>query len=161
MWKKSLTLSELYEINGTEFTCTSVDTKSHILRFFNHKTTPDLPACRAIQMTGSFPVAFQAKTWQKEWGKYYIHYANTRREIDITGHRFTDGGMLANFPVKYLDNEDMRPMYFSHKKTESTIMYGFGINGLKDSEEDKKIFSKDGREEELVALSNEADKKRL
>ena len=68
--------------------------------------------------------------------------------------------MLANFPVKYLDNEDMRPMYFSHKKTESTIMYGFGINGLKDSEEDKKFFSKDGREEELVALSNEADKKR-
>ena len=58
IWKVELTMRELYEVNGKEFTCTSVDTDSQILRFFNHKTTPDLPACRAIQMTGSFPVAF-------------------------------------------------------------------------------------------------------
>ena len=60
-----MTLSDLYQVNGKEFTCTAVDINSKILRFFNHKTTPDLPACRAIQMTGSFPVAFQAKRWQK------------------------------------------------------------------------------------------------
>ena len=33
----------------------------------------------------------------------------------MTGHEMIDGGMLANFPLKYLDNEKMRPMYFSHK----------------------------------------------
>lgn len=37
--------------------------------------------------------------------------------------------MLANFPIKYLDNEKMRPMYFSHKKIEgTTTLYGFGVN---------------------------------
>ena len=51
-----------------------MDIKNHVLRFFNHKTTPDLPVCKAIQMTGSFPFAFEAQEWQEKWGKYYIHY---------------------------------------------------------------------------------------
>ena len=41
-----------------EFTCTAVDIDNNVLRFFNHKTTPDLPVVKAVQMTGSFPVAF-------------------------------------------------------------------------------------------------------
>jgi hypothetical protein len=45
----------------------------------------------------------------------------------MTGCRLTDGGTLANFPIKYLDNEDMRPMYFSHAKTSKTLMYGIGL----------------------------------
>jgi len=56
-------------------------------------------------MTGSFPIAFEAMSWKKEWGVYYVHYSNRRREIDLTGHKFTDGGMLANFPIIFLDNE--------------------------------------------------------
>ena len=81
-----------------------MDLDDQILRFFNHKTTPDLPVCKMIQMSGSFPIAFQAQKWDKSWGKYYIHYDNVRKEIDLTGHEFTDGGLLANFPIKYLDN---------------------------------------------------------
>ena len=75
-----------------------------------------MPIAKAVQMTGSFPVAFKSQTWKSDWGKYYIHYHSTRRELDLTGHNFTDGGLLSNFPIKYLDNENMRPMYFSHKK---------------------------------------------
>jgi hypothetical protein len=30
-------------------------------------------------MTGSFPVAFKAQQWKKEWGKYYIHYDTIRK----------------------------------------------------------------------------------
>jgi len=49
----------------------------------------------------------------------------------LTGHTFTDGGLLANFPIKYLDNEMMRPMYFSHKKhPRHTILYGFGLDEI-------------------------------
>jgi predicted acylesterase/phospholipase RssA len=55
-------------------------------------------------MTGSFPVAFEPQKWKTEWGKYYIHYKNTRKEVDLTEAPFTDGGMLANFPVKFIDN---------------------------------------------------------
>lgn len=64
-----------------------------------------MPVCKAVQMTGSFPVAFESQKWDtKNWGKYYIHFDHCRREVDLDGHQFTDGGVLANFPVKYLDN---------------------------------------------------------
>jgi predicted acylesterase/phospholipase RssA len=98
-YSKQLTLKEYYDLIGVEFTCTSVDLHDKIERFFNHKTTPDLPICRAVQMTGSFPVAFLSLKWEKDWGKYYIHYDTTRRELDLEGHHFSDGGMLANFPL--------------------------------------------------------------
>ena len=65
-----------------------------------------MPIAKAVQMTGSFPVAFKSQTWKSDWGKYYIHYHSTRRELDLTGHNFTDGGLLSNFPIKYLDNEN-------------------------------------------------------
>lgn len=35
--------------------------------------------------------------------------------IDITGHEFTDGGLLANFPIKYMDNDLIRKRYFAQK----------------------------------------------
>ena len=80
-------------------------------------------------MSGSFPCVFEAQRWKKEGGKYYIHYTNTRKEIDLEGVQFTDGGLLANFPLKYLDNEKMRPMYFAHQTVKGeTILYGFGVN---------------------------------
>lgn len=57
----------------------------------------------------------------------------------MTGHTFTDGGLLANFPIKYLDNEMMRPMYFSHKKNENqTILYGFGLDQISTEPEEGK-----------------------
>jgi predicted acylesterase/phospholipase RssA len=55
-------------------------------------------------MTGSFPVGFKAMAWKENWGNYFIHYQNYRREVFLTGHEFTDGGILANFPIKYFDN---------------------------------------------------------
>lgn len=129
-WAENVTMKEFFEITDIEFTCTSVDVKNHILRFFNHKTTPDLPVKMAVLMTGSFPVAFESQKWKPEWGKYYVHYSNTRKEITLDGINFTDGGMLANFPVKFLDNEKMRPMYFSFIKNDKTSFYGFGLNQL-------------------------------
>ena len=40
--------------------------------------------------------------------------------------------MLSNFPIEYLDNERMRPMYWSHPKRKTTEIYGFGLNEVKD-----------------------------
>jgi hypothetical protein len=65
-------------------------------------------------MTGSFPVAFKAQKWDSKWGNYRIHYADHRREFFLDDHEFTDGGMLANFPIKYYDNDHIRDVYFSH-----------------------------------------------
>lgn len=101
---KGITMNEYYKLTAVEFTCTSVDLNDKIERFFNHKTTPLLPVCKAVQMTGSFPIAFQCLAWKSEWGPYYVHYHSERTELDLTNHRFTDGGLLANFPLKFLDN---------------------------------------------------------
>ena len=99
-------------------------------------------------MTGSFPVAFKAQKWRKQWGKYYVHYEYIRREIDLEDHEFTDGGMLSNFPIKYLDNEKIRPMYFAHPKTEKTILYGFGLNYIPDKE-----FEEEKEEKKKAAIN--------
>jgi hypothetical protein len=49
----------------------------------------------------------------------------------LTGHNFTDGGLLANFPLKFLDNEKFREKYFSHTSVkEKTFLYGFGLDKL-------------------------------
>jgi predicted acylesterase/phospholipase RssA len=132
---QKITLSEYYKLTKIELTCTSVDLDNQVLRFFNHKTTPNLPVCRSVQMTGSFPVGFKAQQWQPSWGKYLVHYADVRREVNITGHEFTDGGMLANFPIKYFDNDYIRDNYFSHvinksKNKYETILLGFGLDKL-------------------------------
>ena len=41
--------------------------------------------------------------------------------------------MLSNFPIEYLDNEKMRPIYWSHPKSKTTNIYGFGLNYVQDS----------------------------
>ena len=46
----------------------------------------------------------------------------------------TDGGMLANFPIKYMDNEQIRKRYFSQKSVKgTTILLGFGLDYLDSS----------------------------
>ena len=88
-------------------------------------------------MTASYPIAFEAIRWKKEWGKYYIHYAHPRKEIDLAGHQFTDGGFLSNFPIKFLDNESVRPMYFSHMSSNKTRIFGFGLEEVTEEEKEK------------------------
>lgn len=60
-----ITMKQYYCMTNVELSCTSVDLDNKTLRFFNHKTTPNLPVCKAVQMTGSFPVAFKAQKWKK------------------------------------------------------------------------------------------------
>lgn len=58
-------MKDFYQLSGgVEFTCTGVDLEDKILRFFNHKTTPFLPVYKAVQLTGSFPIAFEAQKWR-------------------------------------------------------------------------------------------------
>ena len=82
-------------------------------------------------MSGSFPCAFKAQKWQSEWGRYNVFYSHERLSIDLTDHEFTDGGLLANFPIKYLDNASMNKKYFSHTpQPGSTIILGFGLDQI-------------------------------
>ena len=122
---------QYYKLTKVELTCTSVDLNNKVLRFFNHKTTPHLPVCKCVQMTGSFPVGFKAQKWKKQWGKYNVYLLEQKIEICLNNHEFTDGGLLANFPIKYMDNEEIRKRYFSHKAVkDETILLGFGLDYL-------------------------------
>ena len=60
---KAITLKEFYDLNGVEFTLTAVDLNDQTLRLFNHKTAPNLPLCKAVKFSGSFPVAFKSHKW--------------------------------------------------------------------------------------------------
>ena len=111
-----------------EFTCTSVDLDNKILRFLNHKTTPDLPVTTAVRMTTSFPGAFKALKWNKKWGNYYIYFSRQRLSIDLTGNQMTDGGILANFPLKYTDNDDLNNKYFTFSQKSTTEVIGIGLD---------------------------------
>jgi len=51
-------MSQYYQLNQIEFTCTTVDINDKIIRFLNHKTTPDIPIAYAVQLTSSFPFGF-------------------------------------------------------------------------------------------------------
>jgi predicted acylesterase/phospholipase RssA len=73
-------------LTNVELTCTSVDLDDKILRLFNKKTTPFLPVCKAVQMSGSFPGAFKAQKWDKRWGVYSIFYHAYRADIRLTDH---------------------------------------------------------------------------
>ena len=70
----TITMIQYYTIRPVQFTCTSVDLDDKVLRLFNKKTTPYLPVCKAVQMTGSFPGVFKAQKWKHEWGKYHVFY---------------------------------------------------------------------------------------
>jgi len=59
-----INMRQYYRMTGIELSCTSVDLDNKVLRFFNQKTTPFLPVCKAVQMTGSFPVGFKAQKWK-------------------------------------------------------------------------------------------------
>ena len=52
--------------------------------------------------------------------------------------------MLANFPLRYLDNERMRPKYFAHPRIKKidgseteTILIGIGFNYTPNKDEGK------------------------
>ena len=79
-------------------------------------------------MSGSFPAAFKAQKWKKNWGNYNIYYKTYKAEINLTNHEFTDGGLLANFPIRYLDNKDLCKKYFSHVPNSLTTILGFGLD---------------------------------
>jgi hypothetical protein len=44
--------------------------------------------------------------------------------------------MLANFPIKYLDNDYMRAKYFSHMKKNCQFL-GFGLDGIAEGDYNK------------------------
>ena len=96
------------------------------MRFLNHKTSPDLPVVNSIQIAFAMPFLVKLPKWKRSWGKYYVHYRNRRKEIDLTGHTFIDGSIIDSSPLIYLQNERLRQIFFARKPNAASKIMCFG-----------------------------------
>ena len=81
-----LTMKEMYEKYGKDFTCTAYNLTLKKTEYFNHKTHPTMPCIIAIRMSCNIPLVF-AK--YKYMNSYYI-----------------DGGASDNLPLELVDKDD-------------------------------------------------------
>ena len=91
-------LAELHErINRgrpQQLTLIAADVTAQEVLVLNERTAPGLPILEAVRMSMSIPFVWPEVEWRAEWGRY--------RGTDRAGHRVVDGGLLSNFPIRYL-----------------------------------------------------------
>jgi predicted patatin/cPLA2 family phospholipase len=79
-----ITFQELYKKTGKQVTVTSVNVNSMQLEFINHKTFPNIPVWKAIELTCNVPILFTLK--------------------EYNGNKYIDGSFSNNFPIDYALN---------------------------------------------------------
>jgi predicted acylesterase/phospholipase RssA len=83
---------------GVQLSVVASDLTAQKLLVLNHHTAPDVPVVQAVRMSMGIPLIWKEVEWKGAWGKYRD---KTMREGD-DGHRIVDGGLLSNFPLKFL-----------------------------------------------------------
>jgi len=82
-----------------QLTLVAADITGKECLLLNERTTPKLPLLEAVRMSMGVPFVWPAVEWKAAWGPY-------RRqpgvESDLTGHLVVDGGLLSNFPLRFL-----------------------------------------------------------
>lgn len=91
----NLTFKDFEGYFGIDLHVITADLTSHDLRILNAHTSPDLPVAIGVAMSASFPIMFPAIEWKKEYGLY-------NNKVDLTGHLMSDGGLVSNFPIRYI-----------------------------------------------------------
>ena len=82
------TFSELFEKRGVILRITGTCLTTRKLEYFDHELTPDMPICKAVQISSCIPIYYAAVNYK---GKYYV-----------------DGGVLRNIPIKaFPDNKTL------------------------------------------------------
>jgi predicted acylesterase/phospholipase RssA len=64
----------------------------------NARTAPDAPVALSVRMSMSIPFVWREVVWESKWGDY--------RGAPKDGHRFVDGGVLSNFPIRLIADSD-------------------------------------------------------
>jgi predicted acylesterase/phospholipase RssA len=93
-FKDTDTLKTFHAKTGRHLSLAATDTVDKELLILNHRTAPDCPVVAAVRMSMSLPFLWEEVEWQKGWGKY--------RERSKVGNFIVDGGVLSNFPLRYL-----------------------------------------------------------
>jgi predicted acylesterase/phospholipase RssA len=76
----------------------ATDVTAQRLLILNHHTAPDVPLLWAVRMSMGIPLVWPEVEWKERWGRYRGRAMYEGGE----GHRIVDGGVLSNFPLKYL-----------------------------------------------------------
>jgi len=76
----------------------TTDVDDHEMVVLNARTAPNIPVAMSVRMSMSIPFVWREIVWDASWGTY--------RDKVKTGHRFVDGGVLSNFPIRLIADAD-------------------------------------------------------
>jgi NTE family protein len=124
----TLTLKEFHkkisEPNHQQLSLVATDITTHETLVLNHLTAPDLPIIEAVRMSMSIPFVWPEVKWNADWGKY----RGTPRITEAgEKHRIVDGGVLSNFPLRFLLDE-------SHSKPDGVLGPPLRAEGIKEAD---------------------------
>lgn len=91
-------LQEPFAARGVQLSLAATDLTGQRLLVLNHHTAPDVPLLWAVRMSMGIPLVWPEVVWRERWGRYRGRPMFENGE----GHRVVDGGVLSNFPLKYL-----------------------------------------------------------
>ena len=74
----------------------AADMTNYQVLVLNHRTAPDLPVATAVRMSMSIPFVWGEVDWLPRYGAYRPG-SGVRQPVKVA-----DGGMLANFPLRFL-----------------------------------------------------------
>jgi NTE family protein len=120
----SITLGSLFELTGRDLTIVATDTTSARMLVLNHRTSPNLPVVWATRMSMSIPLFFEEVLWAEEWGTYLGE--------NLTGHVVVDGGVLSNFPLRFIlpDASEYVRAFMGTRQATGSIPLGLHIDPL-------------------------------
>jgi predicted acylesterase/phospholipase RssA len=92
------TLASMFAKTNRDLSVVVSDTTDMEMLVLNHRTAPDVPVIWAVRMSMSIPFVWQEVVWKAAWGTY----RGRRKE----GNVVVDGGMLSNFPMRFIAARD-------------------------------------------------------
>ncbi|MEX0598851.1 MAG: patatin-like phospholipase family protein [Candidatus Paceibacterota bacterium] len=95
-----ITFKEAFTKYNTHLTITVTDVNLGKTLYLNHNSSPDMMIKRAIRRSSIMPLLFRA---DNEIMDTKI-FENGGVRVEKIKHFFTDGGLLNNYPIQYLDN---------------------------------------------------------
>jgi predicted acylesterase/phospholipase RssA len=98
---RDATLGELqprFAARGLQLSLAATDLTGQRLLILNHHTAPNVPLLWAVRMSMGIPIVWPEVIWKEKWGRYRGRPMFENGE----GHHVVDGGVLSNFPLKYL-----------------------------------------------------------
>lgn len=97
-----MTLKQLFDTTNVEYTAVTMCMDTRKAVYLNHKSYPDLPVGKAVQMSSAVPFFFV--------------------QVKVNGMTFVDGGAVDNMPIDYYDcangefNELTLGIHFKHSE---------------------------------------------